>query len=246
MIKRIISLTLCLLIVASVFAGCAKDEDDLGAYIDMYLTDQIYDLDPAYAFGNESALKIVSLVFDNLFVLDDDGKVKKSLAKDYTIREDDNTKEYEMIITLQDTCWTDGTAITANDVYFAWTRVLQSDSSFEAASLLFDIKNARAAKEGDVSIDDVAISAINEKQIRILFEEKIDYDQFLIKISSYALAPIREDIVSKTADWAKKPATICSSGPFRLREVSYKAGDEHITLERNPYYYRDIEKDDVD
>ena len=246
MIKRILSLTLCLLMVISVFSGCAKNEDDLGAYINMYLTDQIYDLDPAYAYGNDAALKIVSLVFDNLFVIDENGKVKKSLAKDYTIREDDNTKEYEMIITLQDTCWTDGTAITANDVYFAWTRVLQSDSSFEAASLLFDIKNARAAKEGDVSIDDVAISALNEKQIRILFEEKIDYDQFLVKISSHALAPIREDIVTKTADWAKKPATICSSGPFRLREVSYKEGDEHITLERNPYYYRDIEKDDID
>ena len=177
MTKRIISLILCLLMVVSVFAGCAKDEDDLGAYINMYLTDQIYDLDPAYAYGNESALKIVSLVFDNLFVLDDDGKVKKSLAKDYTIREDDNTKEYEMIITLQDTCWTDGTAITANDVYFAWTRVLQSDSSFEAASLLFDIKNARAVKEGGgdngFTIDDVAISAPNEKEVHIEFETAI-------------------------------------------------------------------------
>ncbi len=246
MIKRILSLILCMLMVVAVFAGCSKDENDLGAYINMYLTDQIYDLDPAYAYGNDSALKIVSLVFDNLFVIDDNGNVKKSLAKEYKIREDDNTKEYEMIITLQDTCWTDGTAITANDVYFAWSRVLQSDSSFEAASLLFDIKNARAAKEGDVSIDDVGISALNEKQIRILFEEKIDYDQFLVKISSYALVPLREDIVSKTADWAKKPATICSSGPFRLREVSYKEGDEHITLERNPYYYRNIEKDDID
>lgn len=246
MIKRILSLILCMLMVVAVFAGCSKDENDLGAYINMYLTDQIYDLDPAYAYGNDSALKIVSLVFDNLFVIDDNGNVKKSLAKEYKIREDDNTKEYEMIITLQDTCWTDGTAITANDVYFAWSRVLQSDSSFEAASLLFDIKNARAAKEGDVSIDDVGISALNEKQIRILFEEKIDYDQFLVKISSFALVPLREDIVSKTADWAKKPATICSSGPFRLREVSYKKDDEHITLERNPYYYRNIEKDDID
>lgn len=247
MMKRVISLTLCLLMLVAVFAGCAKkDENDLGAYVSMYLTDQVYDFDPAYAYGNEAALKVVSLIFDNLFVIDDNGNVKKSLAKDYEISEDDNTGEYEMIITLNDTCWTDGTAITANDVYFAWARVLQSDNSFDAASLLFDIKNARAAKEGDVSIDDVGISALNESQIRILFEEKIDYDQFLVKISSYALVPLREDIVSKTADWAKKPATICSSGPFRLREVSYKEGDEHITLERNPYYYRDIVKDDID
>lgn len=233
--------------LVAVLSGCSSsEEENNGAYIYMYLTDQIYDLDPAYAYNNEAALRLVSLVFDNLFVLDGNGKVKKSLAKDYKISEDDNAEEYEMIITLNDTCWTDGTAITANDVYYAWTRILQSDNNFEAAALLFDIKNARAAKEGDVSIDDVGISAINENQVRILFEGKIDYDQFLLNLTSYALVPLREEIVSKTSDWAKKPATICSSGPFRLREVSYEEGDEHLVLERNAYYYRDILEDDID
>lgn len=245
--KRVISLVLSLLMLVAVLAGCSSsEEENNGAYIYMYLTDQIYDLDPAYAYNNEAALRLVSLVFDNLFVLDDNGKVKKSLAKDYKISEDDNAEEYEMIITLNDTCWTDGTAITANDVYYAWTRILQSDNDFDAAALLFDVKNARAAKEGDVSIDDVGISAINENQVRILFEGKIDYDQFLLNLTSYALVPLREEIVSKTSDWAKKPATICSSGPFRLREVSYEEGDEHLVLERNAYYYRDILEDDVD
>ncbi len=259
MMKRVISLLLCVLMLVPVMASCAKkDEEDLGAYINMYLTDQVYDLDPAKAYMNESALRVVSLVFDNLFVLDEKGNVKKSLAEKYEINEDDNAGEYEMIITLKETSWTDGTSITANDVYYAWTRVLQSDNDFEAASLLFDIKNARAAKEGDVSIDDVAISAINEKQLQIFFEQKIDYDQFLLKITSYALVPLREDIVSKTTDWAKKPATICSSGPFRLREVLYEDKEiknddgtksiqpKKMVLERNAYYYRDISKDDID
>ncbi len=247
MMKRAISLILCLLMLVPVFASCAKDgEEDPGAYINMYLTDQIYNLDPAYAYGNESALRLVSLVFDNLFILDSKGNVKKSLAKDYEILEDDNTQEYEMIITLNETCWTDGTAITADDIYYAWTRILQSDNNFEAASLLFDIKNARAAKEGDVSIDDVGISAINEKQLKIQFAGKINYDQFLVNLTSYALVPLRGDIVSKTEDWAKKPATICSSGPFKLREVSYVKGEERLVLERNAYYYRNILKDDLD
>jgi oligopeptide transport system substrate-binding protein len=249
MMKRVIALTLCLLMIVPVFAGCANKadaEEDPGAYVYMYLADQVYDLDPAYAYNNESALKVVSLVFDSLFTLDSNGKVKKSLVKKYVINEDDNTKEYEMILTLNDTCWTDGTQITANDIYFAWTRLLQPDNSFEAASLLFDVKNARAAKEGLVSIDDVGISAINEKEFRIYFEGKIDYDQFLLNLTSHALAPLREDIVSKSPDWAKKPATICSNGPFRLREVSYAEGEERLILERNPYYYRDITKDPLD
>lgn len=249
MMKRVIALVLCLLMLVPVFAGCAeKDENDKGAYIRMYLTDQVYDLDPAHAFMNESALRVVSLVFDNLFVLDDNGKVKKSLAKSYEIKEDDNAEEYEMIITLNDTCWTDGTAITANDVYYAWRRLLDPSNNFDAASLLYDIKNARAAKEGEgeVSIDDIGVSAINETQLRIEFEGRIDYDQFLLKLTSYALVPLREDIVSKTEDWAKKPATICTSGPFRMREVSYEEGKESLTLERNVYYYRNISKDDLD
>ncbi len=259
MVKRVISLLLCLLMLVPVMASCAKkDENDLGAYISMYLTDQVYDLDPAKAYNNESALRVVSLVFDNLFVLDEDGKVKKSLAEDYEISEDDNTGEYEMIITLKETAWTDGTALTANDVYYAWTRVLQSDNSFDAAALLYDIKNARAAKEGEVSIDDVGISAINENQIQIFFEEKIDYDQFLMNLTSYALVPLREDIVGKSDDWAKKPSTICSSGPFRLREVLYEEKEitnedgstttqpKQMTFERNPYYFRDMAKDKID
>ena len=249
MMKRVIALVLCLLMLVPAFASCAeKDENDKGAYVYMYLTEQVYDLDPARAFNNESALRVVSLVFDNLFVLDENGKIKKSLAKSYVINEDDNAEEYEMIITLNDTNWTDGTPITANDVYYAWRRILDPSNNFEAASLLYDIKNARAAKEGEgeISIDDVGMSAINEKQIRIEFPQKIDYDQFLLKLTSYALVPLREDIVGKTDDWAKKPATICSSGPFRLREVSYDPGDERLILERNAYYYRDILKDKLD
>ena len=106
MTKRVISLLLCVLMIVPVVVGCAKkdkDDGDYGAYINMYLTDQIYDMDPAKAYNNESALRLVSLVFDNLFVLDEKGKVKKSLVEDYKIKENDSKDEYEMIITLKDT-----------------------------------------------------------------------------------------------------------------------------------------------
>lgn len=247
MAKRVLSLVLCLIMLATAFVGCGKkDENDKGAYINMYLTDMVYDFDPVHAYENESNLRVVSLLFDNLFVLDENGKVKKSLAKSYKIDEDDEAGEYKMFIELKETSWTDHIAITANDVVYAWKRILAVEDSYEAASLLFDIKNARAVKEGDASIDDVGVYALNEKTVEIEFEEKIDYDQFLLNLTSYALVPLREEIVSKTDDWAKKPATIVSSGPFRIRTVSYEAGEEKLILERNSYYYRDYLKDAVD
>ena len=247
MAKKLLALVLCLIMLVSALAGCAKrDEDYKGAYIHMYLTDMVYDLDPAHAYENESNLRVISLLFDNLFVLDEKGKVKKSLAKDYEIIENEQKDEYKMVIELNETCWTDGTKIAADDVVFAWKRIIENES--EAASLLYDIKNARALKtgEGDCTIDDIGVSALNEKTLEIMFEGKIDYDQFLLNLTSYALVPLRDDIVGKTEDWAKKPMTMVSSGPFRIREVSYEEEDAHLLLERNVYYYRDIAEDPID
>ena len=247
MMKKVVALLLCVLMVIPAVAGCAKkSEDDLGAYISMYLSDQVYDLDPMNAYGNESALRVVSLIFDNLFVLNEKGKVKKSLAKDYEIVEDEKNGEYGMVITLKEAYWNDNVRITSDDVLYAWTRILSQDNSAGAAALLFDIKNARAAKEGDVSIEKVGISAPSIDEIHITFEGKIDYDQFLLNLTSYSLVPLREDKVGKSDDWAKKPSTLCTSGPFRLREVSYVEGAERLVLERNGYYFRDIEKDKID
>lgn len=247
MAKKLLAFVLCLVMLASTFVGCAKKDDDYkGAYINMYLTDMVYDLDPAHAYENESNLRVISLIFDNLFVLDEKGKVKKSLAKDYEIIENEQTGEYKMVIELNETCWTDGTKIAADDVVFAWKRIIENKS--EAAALLFDIKNARGLKTGEseCTIDDLGVSALNERELEIIFEGKIDYDQFLLNLTSYALVPLRDDIVGKTEDWAKKPMTMVSSGPFRIREVSYEKEDAHMLLERNIYYYRDIAEDPID
>ena len=142
MMKKIISLSLCLLMLLSVFVGCAKekDENDYGAYVSMYLTDPIYNFDPAMAYGNDSALKVISLLFDNLFILNDDGKIENSLTKKYTIDKEEN----QMVITLNTTSWSNGSAVTAEDVVFSWRRILDNSNSFGAAALLYDIKNAKA------------------------------------------------------------------------------------------------------
>ena len=247
--KRLIALLLCLATILCIFAGCAQknEEEDPGAYIEMYLADEVYNFDPALAYGNDSALKIVSLLYENLFVLGENGKVEKSLVKKYKIDKKENT----MLITIRnDISWTDGSVISANDVVFAWQRILDSSKSFEAAVLLYDIKNARACKEGEVpSIDDVGVEALNKTEILIEFEEGVDYDNFIRNLTSYALAPLRSDVIERTEkeiDWAKSPTTMVTSGPFRLRSVSYEEGKEGITLERNAYYRRDYMEDKID
>lgn len=274
MMKRIFALLLCVATLLTAFVGCAgtEDEEYKGQYITAYLTDNVYDLDPVNAYNNEALAKIVGLMFDTLFKLDEKGNVKKSLVKEYEIEEDANAGEYKMTLRLNTTYWSDGTAVSANDVVYAWKRVLEADVNYEVAALLFDIKNARAAKEGEESIDNVGIAAPETDLLEIQFEGEIDYDQFMLNLTSVALAPLRDDIVSKSDDWAKKPGTMVCSGPFKLGRINWKddptqkqfdplgittdadgykvQGTEETTqyvtdfiLERNVYYYRNADKD---
>ena len=249
-------LTLLMLVSCLAACGSSKEEkdEDRGAHISMYIADEVYDFDPANAYNNASALKVVSLLYAPLFTLGDDGKVKKELVDTYTISEDPKAGEYKLTLKLKTTYWSDGTQISANDVVFAWKRILEVEATSEAASLLFDIKNARAVKAGDLSIDALKIYAVNTTTLEIYFEEKldakgapcIDYDGFIRNLTSYALVPLREMIVSRTADWAKKPATMVCSGPFSLRKVSYEDGNKGLILERNAYYMRNKEVDALD
>ena len=277
MTKRILASVLCLCLLAGslvCLSACGnkdKKTEDKGQYLTMYISDQVYDLDPANAFYNDGTTTIVNLLFETLFKVNENGKVKKSLVQKYVIKEDAAANEYRMNIYLNETCWSDGTYVSANDVVYAWKRVLDVESSYDAAALLYDIKNARAVKEGEMSIDDLCIYAEGERLISVEFEGPVNYDQFILNLSSVALAPLREDITAKP-DWAKKPATIVCSGPFKLGRVEFVenntkyfdanyeyenvAGEtivgkdfkealvKFLVLERNAYYYRDVEKEE--
>lgn len=235
--KRITALLLCLVMCVAMLAGCtgSTGDDDKGAYITMYLTDEIYNFDPVYAYTNEDAESIVSLLFARLFSLNESGKLQYDLAESYKINEDEKTKEYTMVINMRQTWWSDKTQVTADDVVYAWKRILNSENSFACASLLFDLKNARAVKAGNCSIDDLGVCALNDTTLQITFEKPIDYDAFLINLTSLALAPLREDYVSKGDDWAKKPGTMVTSGPFKIGKVVIP-GKNDIAKDAPQYY----------
>jgi len=239
--KKAISLILCVIMLAGVLAGCTTLEpDDKGAVINAYLTTQVYDFDPAIGFNDDAAVKIFGLIYEGLTRINENGKVEKALAKDVKIVEKDG--EFKMQITLNSTKWSDGRAVQANDIVFAWKRILDPDFANDASVLLYDIKNARAVKTGDATVDDLGIAAIDTYVLEIEFEEKIDTDLFLETLASPALVPLREDIVVKNVNWAKKSSTMATNGPFMVKSVEYGI---RLTLERSSYYYLDSEKDEA-
>lgn len=259
MTKRITALLLSIICCLGLLTACYDSKIDgeiiKGAEITLYLSEPVYDLDPALCFNNDSALQIAGLIFDTLFKINEKGKIEKSIVDDYEIVEDENTNEYYMMITLKENnCWSDGSVVSAEDVVYSWKRILDASFNSEAACLLYDIKNARKAKLGDCSIDDVGIYAHDSHTLQVNFEGQINYDQFILNLTSPALAPLKESIVDDYADWSKRPATAAYSGPFMVRRVSYGLNEDgtatpetaELVLERNPYYRRSSEDKHLD
>ena len=82
---RLISLVLCLatLVACFGFVGCAGTGNSTGAYVNMYLSNEVYNFDPAYAHLDNSAMKLLPLLYEGMMKLDDDGKVVKALCESY-------------------------------------------------------------------------------------------------------------------------------------------------------------------
>lgn len=245
MIKRVTALLLCLATLVLCLAGCSHGDNDKGAYIRMYLTEPVYDMDPLEAFDNSEALQVVDLLFIGLFKADENGKPEKSLVDSYKYTENKKEGKYTLLLTLKSTNWSDGVAVSANDVQYSFRRLFKTDVSHPAVAMLCNIKNAREIIAGNTSEDHLGVSVIDNLNVEIEFEGAIDIDTFLTALCSPALYPLREDIVEVNADWAKKSSTIVCSGPFIVRSMKPDEKDGFI-LERNSYYMRNRTKDGLD
>ena len=240
--KKLISMLLLVATLALTLAGCTTlKEDEKGATINVYIGNEISDYDPALAYTDDSAAKVLGLVYEGLTRINSKGKVENALMKSYKIIEDPEKNDYRMQITIKNTKWSDGRVVAADDVVYAWKRILDPEFTCSAAALLFDIKNARDVKYGDNSIDDLGVAAIDDTVIEVQFEEKIDYDHFLENLACLALVPLREDIVTRYESFGTSTTSLCTNGPFAIKGLEE---GESLMLERNVYYYRDTDNDD--
>ncbi len=261
--KKFLSLVLCLMFLLGTLAGCGGlKEDEKGANVRMYLTDYPYTLDPAVVQLNSDVEQILSMIFEPLTTIDEDGKVQPALATEWYYKYDEIYQLHKMYFELKETSWSDNRAVTADDVIYAWRRILSPETDSPYASLLYAIKGARDVKSGIGTIDDLGLAAVDDTLLEVTFEREYDVELFAEQVANIHLVPQREDIVTRYEklgdDWAGSAANIVCNGQFRVQSMDMpraKKADEKdfvekfaskLVLERNAYYLRNPEKDDLD
>lgn len=140
----------------------------------------IVSLDPRIG-GELLSIELIQLLFEGLTRYNQNGAVENAAAESIEISP--NLKEYTF--TLQSgALWNNGSVVTAHDFAYSWKKILSPDFKTAFAHLFYVIKNAKEAKEGKVSSDEIGIHVINDRTLKV--ELNRPYSNFL-QITSHPL-----------------------------------------------------------
>lgn len=234
--KKILSLLLvCVMLFGALatLTSCGAPKNN-GAEINVYLGAQMFDLDPSDYYVSANAEQVLALIYEPLFSVNKNGKLKLAAAKDYEV----DKEKREITITLRESYWSDNLKVKAADFVYAWCeRILDTSKPNPAATLFVDIEGVKEVLHGEGNISDVGIKVTEMDEITITYCEGADYKRILTNLASVATSPVRQDIV-EVADtyWAKSANTIVTNGAFKLK--SYNREDGTFELARNLGYHQ--------
>jgi oligopeptide transport system substrate-binding protein len=179
--------------------------------------------------SDTTSCSILKMCFDGLMRTDSEGKTVPALAQTIEISEDRRTYTF----LLRDAKWSDGQPVTAYDFEYAWKCILDSRFPSEFANDLYVIKNAQAAKEGNIPLDDVGIRAISDQVFSVELDNPLPY--FLDLLTIHSFLPVPKHVAQKNSHWAEDASLsyVCN-GPFLLKKWKHH---NLLVLEKNPTYW---------
>lgn len=188
-------------------------------------------LDPQIADDYSSYMLITNL-FEGLVRTDADGNIKSGMAESWDISADGLSYVFHL---FENTKWSNGTPVTADDFVFGLTRALTPETRAEDATDLFLIKNASAYYNGDVTADMLGISALDEHTLKIDLE--YESNALLLVLTEPVAMPCNEKFFNSTkGKYGKSDELTITNGAFKIRESYGWDHDSYIYIRRSEFY----------
>ncbi len=169
-----------------------------------------------------SVIKKIKNVFSSILGMGDNGDIYPMIAKSWRV--DDDNKTWHFIL-RNDVYFHDGTKLTADDVVYSLSRMLDPRLKRDNAWMLFDIVGAEDYNRGGAS-SVAGIRKVNDYQVSI--ELKHIYTGFLLNLSQPSLS-----IISKRAH---QKGLFVGSGAYTSESIN----DSEKILKRNEKYFAGV------
>jgi len=188
-------------------------------------------IDPALNGATDGG-DIISNLYEGL-TREQAGVVKPGIAESWEFTDNDTTITFK----LRDSKWSDGSKLTAHDFVYSWKRGMDPATASEYAWIweYTNVVGAQRAAEGEGSLDEVGIEALDDNTLQVKVTRPTDY--LVSLLSFYHFMPVKQSSVEAGPEgsWAIDPELAISNGPFKL--TSYTVG-EGLTMRKNRNYWK--------
>ncbi|WP_129663180.1 peptide ABC transporter substrate-binding protein [Phytoactinopolyspora endophytica] len=194
----------------------------------------ISELDPAIAGGSSNGQIIMTALWEGLVVLDadDPSNVLPGLAESWDVSEDQLTYTFHL---RSDARWSNGDAVTAQDLLWNWQRILTPGIAGEN-SPSYNQANMLVAGAGDYmngateNFDDVGVKAPDDTTFEVTLEAP--NSTLLLHLAHYQFFPLHPPTVEELGDqwldtdqWVSNGAYVLDS--FRINQGAVLLRNEH-------------------
>jgi oligopeptide transport system substrate-binding protein len=177
-----------------------------------------------------ASFSVLGHVMEGLISYDRKGQLIPGVAERWEIREDGAT-----FWLREDSLWSDGQPVTAQDFVFAWRRVVDPETASQYAFITYPIKNAEAITNGELPINTLGVRASGPRRLEVEFEQPTPYFDKLVAFITFL--PLREDFFLATnGRYAADADKMLYNGPYVLSEWVHGASMRWV---KNPLYWND-------
>ncbi len=212
---------------ASPMAGETLSADQTFTYS---LLDEFSSVDPQVV-EDTSGADIVRDLFEGLYNQDADGNLVAGVALSHDVSAEKDVYTFH----LRDNAkWSNGDPVVAGDFVYAWQRLVDPElaSPYSWFGELMSIENASAILAGEMPIDSLGVTAIDDHTLEVKLTNSLPY--FPLMTTHGSTFPTHQATVeAHGAQWTK-PENIVSNGAYVLTE---HIPNERSVRERNPLYW---------
>lgn len=180
--------------------------------------------------GGGNGLEMIQNMFEGLMTINqEDGSLGQGLAE----KMEANTDATVFTFTLRDgLMWSDGTPLNAHDFEWSWKRVLDPETKSGYTSALFPIKNAEEIVNGTAALNDLGVSATDDKTLVVTLKETTPY--FPLLASTWTYYPVPKHVIDVEKEGWVEAGKHVGNGPYMLTAWEH---NQSMTLEQNPNYF---------
>lgn len=186
-------------------------------------------LDP-HKVESDVEFNIISDLFDGLVAIKADGTIEPRLAQSWENK--DNT--VWTFYLRPGIVWSDGSAITAQDIVWSWQRLVTPATGSPYASYPgnMHIANAADIALGKKSPDTLGVKALNDSTLEVTLTQPTS--SFLAMLTHPSMVPLDKVLIGRYGDKWVKPEHFVGSGAYSLAQWVV---NERIVAVRNPHYW---------